>query len=87
MEINLDSAENEQILQTMGSEHPTMPRVVLEQALRFYRSGVIDSMASEHGRKKRGRKPKARVIPTEIVGAVKIVNPSDSDTSSKEEAY
>jgi len=54
-----------------------MPKEVLKQALRFYRSGVIDSMASHRplNKKKRGRKPKKKEIPTEIVGAVKITDP------------
>jgi len=75
MEINLDSAENKTLLETMQTEHPAMPKEVLKQALRFYRSGVIDSMASQNNKKKRGRKPKKKEIPTEIVGAVKITDP------------
>jgi len=77
MEINLDSAENKTLLETMHAEHPAMPLEVLKQALRFYRSGVIDSMASHRplNKKKRGRKPKPKEIPSEIVGAVKITDP------------
>ena len=77
MEINLDSAENKTLLETMHAEHPAMPLEVLKQALRFYRSGVIDSMASQNNKKKRGRKPKPKEIPTEIVGAVKITDPEE----------
>jgi hypothetical protein len=74
MEINIDSAENQKLLETMSLEHPLMPKEILKQAIRFYRSGVIDSMAAQNNKKKRGRKPKPKEIPSEIV-AVTIKSP------------
>jgi hypothetical protein len=78
MDINIDSAENRTLLETMQAEHPSMPKEVLRQALRFYRSGVINAMASQNNKKKRGRKPKPKEIPSEIV-AVRITDPENNE--------
>ena len=78
MACNLESAENKKLLALMEAEHPTLPKDILKQSLLFYRSGAIDALAQQHAKKK-GRKPKRKEVPSEIVGAVTITDPKSED--------
>ena len=79
MACNLESAENKKLLALMEAEHPTLPKDILKHSLLFYRSGAIDALAQQHAKKKKGRKPKRKEVPSEIVGAVTITDPKSED--------
>jgi len=65
----IKTPENSALLKTMKAEHPDLPEYFLRNALAFY---LMDCIKFDGNKKKRGRKPKPAVVPTEIKGAVTI---------------